>query len=73
MDARSPITGANGKILVRLSHIRPDVRRRVANRVIRVEGLTGVPALELLIAAEHPRQDPVLLVDEAAARKVVER
>lgn len=61
MDARSPIE-ADGMILVHLSDIPPGKRRVVADRVIRAEGLVGVPALDMLIAATSPRQDPSLMV-----------
>lgn len=75
MAVRPPDTvGRTGrKTIVRLTDVPAHTRRVVANRIIRVEGLVGVPALDLLLAAEAPVQDPWLIVDAEAARKVCGR
>lgn len=70
--ARLP-DGGTGWTQVRLSQVPLAVRQRVAARVIRVEGLVGVPALELMMAAELPIQDPEVTVRSEVARKVVGR
>lgn len=68
--ARLPDEGT-GWTQVRLSDVPLAVRQRVAARVIRVEGLVGIRALELMIAAVEPTQDPEVTVRVEVARRVV--
>lgn len=72
MDARSP-NGATGYQTVRLSQVPQKKRLEVAHRIIRLEGIVGVPALELMMAATEPRQDPSIVVDAELARRVLGR
>lgn len=69
MVARPP--QAERAVVVRLSEIPIRTRRRVAARVVRVEGLVGERALEMLAAAEIPIQDPALTVSADAASRVL--
>lgn len=71
MDAALAYQGDADLILVRLSQVSKRKRQVVAQRIIRTEGLVGVPMLEMILAAENPRQDPALLVDPAKAEAVL--
>ena len=66
MASRS-LTGAE-TVVIRLSQIPEKTRLTFARRLIRVEGLIGVPALDLLMAAHFPRLDPEIEVTVAQAR-----
>lgn len=72
MSSRPPERRTGWKV-VRLSQVPEVTRQRVANRIIRVEGLVGVDALDLMLAATLPMQDPWLIVPEEVARKVLGR
>ena len=67
------LSPGTGRTLVRLSQVPLAKRQQVANRVIRTEGLVGIPALELLLAAERPRTDPAIFVPADVAAKVLGR
>lgn len=59
-------------MIVRLSEVPPKKRELAAWRLIRAEGLVGVAALELVLAAAEPREDPWLMVPSDLARKVLD-
>lgn len=69
-DARPPDLG-QARMIVRLSQVPVQKRLQVANRMIRLEGLVGVPALDLLMAATEPRQDPALFVPTQTALRIL--
>lgn len=68
--AAYPNQGA-ATVTVRLSDVPLQVRVRVANRMIRVEGLEKVDAIDLQIAALNPRQNPAIEVTVEAFEKAV--
>lgn len=71
MATRSPIQGRAGNQVVRLSQVPQHTRLLVANRIIRVEGLVGIPALEMILAATEPVQDPWLILPTERVREVL--
>lgn len=72
MTARH-LEGWTGRVFVRLLEIPLRRRQVVAERIIRVEGLVGYDALEMMAAAVTPQTNPGLFVDAELARKVLER
>lgn len=68
--ARLPDEGT-GWMVVRLSDVPVDTRKRVAKRLIQTEGLVGYAALELIVAATEPLEDPTVTVRSEVARKVL--
>jgi hypothetical protein len=62
-----------GSVLVRLSDIPIRTRVAAAERIIRVEGLRQIEALELRLAAAHPRSDPAVRVEACEAERVLGR
>lgn len=68
MAAPFVLTGRT--VVVRLSEVPVDLRKQAAEKAAVHWGLTGVAFLELMIAAEHPRNDVELEVDEAKAARI---
>lgn len=68
---RPPPEGRTEWVTVRLSEVPEKTRKQVADRVIRTEGLVGIPALNLMIAAQTPVQDPEITVRAEVAERVL--
>ena len=68
-----PLTVEAGEstIVVRLSQVPVTKRLLAADRIIRSEKLRDIEALELKMAAAHPRTDPGIRVSLTQAHKVL--
>lgn len=69
MAAPFALTGELGT--VRLQDISVELRRSVAEKAAEKWGLTGMDALDLMLAAENPRPHRPLVVDVAKIERVL--